>query len=303
MAIARKNERTPLDKFKGAVRRNPAWPVVLCEGDSWFGYPGTNIPLEIGRLARFQLVALNLQDVGHEITEMLAGAQRRKIRERLETYEFDIILFSGGGNDIVGDEFIHFLHEAKKGQTWTDWINRERFDRRMQQIRNCYLDLIALRNDGKNPDCPILVHGYDRPIPSDIPFELLGLFRLTGPWMQPSLLQRKIRRREDQVQIAGWCIDQFNEMLRVLARDHAGFHYIPTVGTLSANDWANEIHPTSEGFKKLAAKYLEPLERLLPGKFRPLAEEPAPEAGAAGPQRRSRTKGVRVRSGRTSHPA
>lgn len=294
MAIARRG-RTPLDRFNEARRLNKRWPVVLCEGDSWFGYPGTNIPLEIGRLANFQIVPLNLQDVGHEITEMLAGAQRRKLRERLTTYKFDLLLFSGGGNDIVGDEFIHFLHEAAANQTWTDWIDRERFARRMQQVRDSYLDLIALRNDGKNPECPIVVHGYDRPIPSKTPFELFGLFPLTGPWMHPSLRKRRIVNAEDQVQIAGWCIDQFNAMLRELASQHAGFHYVNAVGTLERGDWANEIHPTASGFRKLAGKYLQPLEKLLPGRFREPVASSAEGRLPAAARRRGRTKGINVR--------
>ncbi|MDD9942928.1 MAG: SGNH/GDSL hydrolase family protein [Myxococcales bacterium] len=267
MAIARKNERTPLQRFNGDRRRHPDRPVVLCEGDSWFAYPGTNLVRELHALSRRKMTMLNLQDNGDEVTEMLAGKQRQKLRKRLARYRFDLILFSGGGNDMVGEEFERLLLDAGVGGSWRDWIRMDRFERRLGQIRDSYLDLIGLRDDGKNPACPIVVHGYDRPHPSPTGFKLAGL-NVSGPWMYPGLVKRNITKPADQCRIAGFCIDAFNDMIRELATEHEHVHYIATPGTLKRTEWADEIHPTRAGFKKLSRKYLPTLRRLLPATFR-----------------------------------
>ncbi len=105
-------EKTSIQKFRGDMRRHPSWPVVLAEGDSWFAFPtGHNIPSKINAMAKRKLVMMKLQTNGHEVTEIMAGAQRRTLRDRLNTFHFDMILFSGGGNDIVGVDLESILKE------------------------------------------------------------------------------------------------------------------------------------------------------------------------------------------------
>lgn len=265
MGIARKNERTPLQRFLGDRRRHPDWPAILCEGDSWFAYPGTNLPREIKKLGKNRVAMLNLQSNGHEATEMLSGSQRRKLRARLQATSFDLILFSAGGNDIVGDEFARFLCDGSQGGAWDTLIRKDRFERRLGQIRDAYLDLISLRDDGKNPHCHIIVHGYDRPRPGPRPFRIAGY--PIGPWMYPSLIEAHIKRPSDQRRIVGYCIDRFNEMLAELSQEHAHVHHIDLRGTLKPKDWANEIHPTRAAFVRLAGKYQPTLCKIFPGRF------------------------------------
>jgi hypothetical protein len=45
------------------------------------------------------------------------------------------------------------------------------------------------------------------------------------------------------------------------------FHCVATPGTLTANDWSNEIHPKRAGFGKIAEKYRPILHRLFPTGF------------------------------------
>jgi lysophospholipase L1-like esterase len=59
----------------------------------------------------------------------------------------------------------------------------------------------------------------------------------------------------------------------VAARATEALHLVDTLGTLTpalagspgqSNDWGNEIHPTSAGYRLLAAKWKPVIENLLP---------------------------------------
>jgi phospholipase/lecithinase/hemolysin len=62
-------------------------------------------------------------------------------------------------------------------------------------------------------------------------------------------------------------LTQFALMLRKLADENQGrVIYVPTQETLQPTSkwWANEIHPTSEGFKKIAEVFESTLKQQFP---------------------------------------
>ena len=57
-------------------------------------------------------------------------------------------------------------------------------------------------------------------------------------------------------------------MLADLANDRANnFTLVDTQGLLVPKDWANELHPYPDGFNKLAAKFVESLRFMFPGRI------------------------------------
>jgi hypothetical protein len=66
-------------------------------------------------------------------------------------------LFSGGGNDIVGESLLSLLNPVEEGMGWMDCINLLRFERRLTEIEHAYEELIDLR-DGYQPETTILTH-------------------------------------------------------------------------------------------------------------------------------------------------
>lgn len=85
--------------------------------------------------------------------------------------KFAGILFSGGGNDIIGRTLLALLNQSAEGMTWMDSINLVRFDRRLQQIENAYHELADLRDDYQ-PEAYIFTHAYDFPIPGNKPWRI-----------------------------------------------------------------------------------------------------------------------------------
>ena len=61
-------------------------------------------------------------------------------------------------------------------------------------------------------------------------------------------------------------IDQFNDdILAKLEEDYSGyFVHVDLRGTVLDDQWSNEIHPTAAGFKALASKFLDTVDKKLP---------------------------------------
>jgi len=202
---------------------------------------------------------LRLERNGDEAISMLLGKQRAVLIDLLTEFkeQLDVLLFSGGGNDIVGKGDIEvLLNRRKPGMAWSDCINHTRFNRKLGQIRAAYQDLLDLRRD-YCPECTIITHGYDWPIPGDQPGVFFYGAIKTGPWMHPFMQAKEINNPREQRAIAKYFIDRFNDMLAELARqaqNRKGFVYVDLRGKLRMNEWLNEIHPKSRGFGKLATE-------------------------------------------------
>ena len=251
------------ESYVDRILQNEKRPRVLCEGDSWFATPlGNHLVWKIERFTDFHL--LNFAASGDEATTIMAGEQKAMLRAALQEdlYKFELLLFSGGGNDIVGEDLLPLLKQKTRGATWEDCIDEGRLQRRVDQIRLAYLDLIDMRDDHR-PECTIMVHGYDFPIPSNRGARL-GPFTVAGPWMKPYMEDKGITKQSDQNAIAKYLIQRFGGMLTELQGQAANFVYVKTSDTLTRRQWADEIHPTSEGYEKIAGEFRPHLEALFP---------------------------------------
>ena len=271
-----------------AARQNgifgqPASPLVLlAAGDSWFDYPlGGAVPLVDRTDIIAQLPSLCVQaprilklahygdtlDLAHYSDANALKAGREGVQlisdaiDNPANGEFDAILFSSGGNDIVGDPFCIWLNDADEvGNDPARALHPARFEVALQLAQAAYLDLIRLRND-KLPHAPIFVHGYDFAIPSGVPACLA-----VGPWLKPALDFLGWTNPAAARMIVHDALSQLGKILAQLAADPGNnLIYVPTQGTLASSDWANELHPQPQGFIKLAAKFHRALARQFPG--------------------------------------
>jgi len=257
----------------GAAAPAPSPLILLAHGDSWFDYPltGNGLPItptdiiaQFGKVGRPAPVILNMSHYGDATTTELSLPKQQRLRDSLQdpanwraSGKPDAILFSGGGDDIAGDQFCICLDYAAVGSTG---LNLTRFADVLGSVMASYLDLFAFR-DRYAPGVPIVGHCYDFPIPS-------GVHPLcAGPWLKPSL------------DFCGWDVEQgtaivrvaltrFREMLLGLANDRSNnFVLADTQGTLMASEWANELHPDPAGFAKIAGVLAAALRSKFPGRI------------------------------------
>lgn len=254
----------------------PAAPMplaMLAHGDSWFDYPltGNGLPLtdtdiiaQLATMGTINPVILNLSHYGDATTNEMSLPKQQRMIENLEdannwlTGKPDAILFSGGGNDIAGDQFCIFLDYATAD---SNGLDATRFREALGMVEAGYRDLFAFR-DQYAPDVPIFGHCYDFPIPN-------GVHPIcAGPWLKPSLQYAGWTTIAQGKDIARRALLQFKNLLVRLAGDAANkFHLVDTQGSLTDTDWANELHPFPAGFRTIAGKFVAELRRNFPGRI------------------------------------
>ena len=115
--------------------------TALAHGDSWFDYPlngnsvltldHTDIIAQLQHMGDPSPVILNVSHYGDATTDELAFPKQQRMADALADGanwfdgKPDAILFSGGGNDIVGEKFCIYLDFAGSA---SGGLNAERFD-------------------------------------------------------------------------------------------------------------------------------------------------------------------------------
>ena len=137
-----------------AVAVAPSGPLrVLAEGDSWFDYP---VPFFGGGLVprleeRLGVPILNLAKAGDETRFMLGVEQRQLIARHLregcpDGTPWELMLFSGGGNDIVAQPLALWLRDFDAAMPPAQLLNQPRFTSALALVRAAYEDLIEIRD-------------------------------------------------------------------------------------------------------------------------------------------------------------
>ena len=221
---------------------------ILAAGDSWNDYP--KILLTGGGLATHlaKLLDCPYTNIAHagDATIVTMGEKDSTVLEA-NLPGHNVLLFSGGGDDICGDQFSIWLNQNIDGNI-NNAINWTRLDAALTLTIADYEDLTDVR-DRIAPDCLILTHSYDFPTKDKLGVGILWL----GPWLKPGLDWCGWTNLDDQVNIVKLILTEFNRRLSNFAQTNRLHLHINTQGTLSAEDWQNEIHPNSQGWDKLAS--------------------------------------------------
>ncbi len=255
-------------------RRAPGAPAagfqplqVFAEGDSWFDYPpflikGGIIPRLESRLG---VPILNLAKAGDEVRFMLGVEQRQRLAELLTEGcpaggPWDVLLFSGGGNDIVDNPMALWVRDFDPALPPASHLNQPRFDAALGLVRAGYEDLIVLR-DKLSPGTHLVFHGYDFAIPDG-----RGICHL-GPWLKPTFDLRGFPNRASAFAVVEAMLKQFAALLATLAAQPK-VTFINGQGTLARDPsaWHNELHPNRDGFDKFADLFAATLRGVFPGR-------------------------------------
>jgi hypothetical protein len=267
LAEAAAAEPMMLDEARVLAAGSPAAGVLIAEGDSWFDYPMNNIVrlLEDKHGYEVESVASNgdrVEDMAYsdgqleKFTRLLEKLIRRGTIPRA-------ILLSGGGNDVAGNEFAVLLnHAGSAAKGLNAQVLKGVIDERIQLA---YIHIIAAVTEvcdarlGRR--IPILVHGYDYPIPDGRGF-WGGTWVLPGPWLEPGFRAKGYGNMQARKEIMAALIDRFNEMLQRLSGmpEFAHVRYIDLRKTLSNGPdykewWANELHPNKRGFLEVTQRF------------------------------------------------
>jgi metacaspase-1 len=234
--------------FDRRIAEGYTGPVIVSEGDSWFQYP---ILLDdvIDHLTR-KFAILSLDAAGDTLDNILTAAE---YRDALVKTGASILLFSAGGNDLLGGgnlaSHLRQYDPTVPQRPAADYLLPS-FDRVLAEAISGYERLFR---DVKRafPQVGVICHGYDRPLP------------VNGRWLGRPMMSRGITDPVLQEAIIGVMIDRFNGALARLARLQ-GAEFIDVRGVVGRERWHDELHPTDAGFRAVAARFDEAIDRLAP---------------------------------------
>jgi hypothetical protein len=233
-------------------------PVLVVEGDSWLRLPIFDLT---DALRTYDLEVVNCAvpgDTAESIfyerqSDEIGGALDRLVREGRKPSAF---LLSCGGNDLV-NALPAFINHARSG------LDPLRADVACAFIAHLTQVILALSGMVSglmyarwgDHDIPIYCHGYDYSTPDGRGF--LGRIPFgPGPWLRP-IFAGKGYAEDDQRPgdaLRGF-LDEFNAQLATTftTSRRPRQRYLDLRGTLNTReDWHDEIHPNTRGFKALA---------------------------------------------------
>jgi hypothetical protein len=241
--------------YQDKLKKNPGAKRIVSEGDSWHLYPEIIQEL-IDQLNRDPHLAIFSADgAGDTFTSIWAerlesnkGFVKSLANEKPSTF-----LFCGGGNDLlfsrkgpdgkkIGNLFFH-LNDFQPGMTAQQLIKssiNSAYDTVESQVRaiiNKALEFSSVKR--------IVYHGYDYPFPDG------------DVWLGKPMARRGIVSSSLQRQICIILIDRLHDRFAKIAQNFAGtgkVRYVDVRNLLpKKSEWHDELHPGSDGFKKVAA--------------------------------------------------
>ena len=249
-----------LDEWKNYHPRNDDnAPIVLCFGDSWFWYPIPGIGnlsnrfLDFGKYQAIDFVAIgkNGMEIAYPgkgiLTDLTTFLQ-------WESSTVDMICVSGGGNDFAGADDLDPLLKKGKPSDVATWFKPKEIKDLFDNIQKGYERVIYLRNTFC-PTVPIVTHCYDYAHATG-----KGLLWFS-PWIKPSLekIGMPSALHADAVK---FIINELADIQTNLVGNL--YHFVDTRNLLTLEDWSNELHPTGEGFNKIARPFYPVFEKYMP---------------------------------------
>lgn len=232
---------------------------LVSEGDSWFDYmPGTDI-IDCLRNHHGYYIK-NYAKAGDTLENMIYGTgidnhfQRtspsiEKVLRKIGQLKPKVFLFSGGGNDIAGDEFASYINHKNSGLP----ALRESYIENMVNIvfRKYFEDLIE-KVSSISSQTNIVTHGYGHTIPTGKGVKIL-FFNFSGPWLRPALAMKGVFDPIEQREAVEKMINSYNEMLADLDISNNNFHHVDLRNDLDPdNDWSNELHLKNSAYARVA---------------------------------------------------
>lgn len=231
-------------KFHQTREEHPDWKVIVSEGDSWFLHP--LITDTINHLSE-KYATYSLGGAGDEISDMVL---QKQILPAIQTVDPQAVLLSGGGNDLLGEKILpNILKHYYEGATAEGLID-DSFYPALDKVINCYEVILGWIENAK-PGLPVLLHAYDYAIP-----------RPGGKYLGTHLEDKGIRDGALQGEILKVLLNRLHSRLLELQQTHGQVTVVTQYGTVGRDEWDDEIHPTSSGFKKVADRFAAVLDTI-----------------------------------------
>ena len=276
-------------------RADPENVTIVAEGDSWFQYPSLfsgfdpvkdviDWLIDDDRMAVFSLAA-----GGDWLSNILYTGEYIEALPRIAP---DVLLISGGGNDMVGDMRLATMVRSPRlvgrrdlkdpkqaafarlvaARSKDERIDGMKYQKGLVLLADEFFDFLNLAmtqyflffynlvNNRRYRKMLIITQGYDHVQPGppkgsrSIKQRILNAVMKNGKWLHNPLNIKGITDPEEQEAVLYAMITEFNEMLTQLA----GYHAFPNVfhidcrGLAKPGDWFDELHLKNHANRSIA---------------------------------------------------
>lgn len=250
-------------------------PVLVSEGDSWFQFPFL-IRETVDQLEDDYLI-WSVGAAGDTAQNIVYG--RTEYMRALAKHEQDVrgFLFSAAGNDIIGEDpqtqrpvLLDLLKDFNGDiNDIQGHIDLNLLDQKMSFLQDAYTKVIQdIRSRPQFANLPIFIHGYDYVFPypwgDDDPRNPMHAEK--NEWLGSPLDQRQIDDLDQRRKIIQFLIDRLYDMLAGLSANpqDTGVWLVDCRNAMpEVGDWIDEIHGTSDGFRKVANRFFEVISQAL----------------------------------------
>ena len=271
--------------------KEPEIPVLILEGDSWFNLPFHEDVSD--KLEDLGYAVISGASYGDTLENMAFNGQLEQVVAQLRTLARNrkipkALLLSMGGNDIIGPNLALILNHRNSSLGKTSPFMQNILDGTFEKFNSYALDYIAAVSimchrfyqrdeirrlldgidDVHSGRMPIIVHGYDYPVPSGRGFKILWYLTVAGPWLKPSFDMKNFSE-EQTTNIVKYLVNKHNDVLRASAEylHSAGDDiiinpvcYLNLRHTVGEDRWTDELHPNADAMKDIAQKFKDKIE-------------------------------------------
>lgn len=248
--------------------KNTSRTRIVAEGDSWFQYP-ILVQDILDHLYRLYAIR-SFAEAGDTMENYM---KEREYVDPIAEEQAIFYLVSGGGNDILGKQFRGSLRDTPDPNDATPrrYLNETFFDK-LDMLEAWYKEMFTELKI-KYPHLRILTHSYDYIIPIDT-----EMYPKKTSWLGVYMIEKGIKPQAEREALIRFMVDEFNTRLKNAVKAFPDYvSYINVRGLVARNSWYDEIHPTNDGFKLVADRFVAEIERLKAG-LQPIQEL------AAGPE-------------------
>jgi endonuclease/exonuclease/phosphatase family metal-dependent hydrolase len=269
--IARWRRQT---RFKRRRLFGERLPVVVAEGDSWFQFPFLLDDIVDQFDSTYHIWCISA--AGDTLMRMVNDAPEyiEAIAEQEELPK--LLMFSGAGNDIVGEEpdgtsvVYRVLRDFEPGRPAGWYLETDAFAERLTFVEDAYRKLLDGVEREFGGRVSVVLHGYDYAIPAGPGDPRRPSWARVDEWLGAPLTDRGITEPVLRRQIIRLMIDRLNAVQQRLCGGDGRSGEYPTAfhvdvrNTLAGiSEWADELHPTDTGFRKVADRFAPVLAGIL----------------------------------------
>lgn len=243
----------------------------LAEGDSWFSFSDILSPSFLYRFGhsvplKHHTLIVNCSYPGDTLAKMVTRSNSNLLHKLLTEWEWDGILLSAGGNDIIDAalEPEGILQACADPASYQDFMVNSAIDVLKDHLDHHFRYLVSLRDTSEkeaNRAIPIFYHTYGYPMPRNAPASV------AGPWLYKAFKQKDIHPQFWK-ELSDALMNELADLLRNFITISANLQLVDTLKQVSldrasvdshgsSGDWLNEIHLNNAGKDKFAKFWAE----------------------------------------------